>query len=190
MRPEELGGLAGLTAPPNRSAGSEECCGGSCNSWDPGDAVDLGWLGVAFHIENKTRLRALPEGQRDPLHPSESPWLCLCPQPSLTERTVDDHRQPPARYGAMGSALRGRLATVLIHHAGGHDQRHHARHKAMTPKRSLTRTTVAPHSGRATLSHEGNFTPVRPQKKFGLRSPLIFISFFYKNSHSNYFGLS
>jgi len=39
----------------------------------------------------------------------------------LTERTVDDHRQLPARYGAMGSALRGRLAAVLLHHVGGHD---------------------------------------------------------------------
>jgi hypothetical protein len=48
--------------------------------------------------------------------------LGLCPQPSLTERTVDDHRQLPARYGAMGSALRGRLATVLLHHVGGHDR--------------------------------------------------------------------
>lgn len=47
--------------------------------------------------------------------------MCLCSQPSLTERTVDDHRQLPARYGAMGSALRGRLATVLLHHVGGHD---------------------------------------------------------------------
>jgi len=47
--------------------------------------------------------------------------LCLCSQPSLTERTVDDHRQLPARYGAMGSALRGRLAAVLLHHVGGHD---------------------------------------------------------------------
>ena len=47
----------------------------------------------------------------------------LCPQPSLTERTADDHRQPPARYGAMGSALRGRLATVLLHHVGGHDRK-------------------------------------------------------------------
>ena len=54
---------------------------------------------------------------------SEGPWLCLCPQPSLTERTADDHRQPPARYGAMGSALRGRLATVLLHHVRGHDPR-------------------------------------------------------------------
>ena len=35
--------------------------------------------------------------------------MCLCSQPSLTERTVDDHRQLPARYGAMGSALRARL---------------------------------------------------------------------------------
>ena len=69
MRPEELGVLAGLKAPPNRSAGSEECCGGSCNGWDPGDAVDSSLLGVAFHIENKNRLRALPEGQHDPLHP-------------------------------------------------------------------------------------------------------------------------
>ena len=66
MRPEELGVLAGLKAPPNRSAGSEECCGGSCNGWDPGDTVDSSLLGVAFHIENKNRLRALPEGQRDP----------------------------------------------------------------------------------------------------------------------------
>ena len=47
--------------------------------------------------------------------------MCLCPQPSLTERTADDHRQPHARYDAMGSALRGRLATVLLHHVGGHD---------------------------------------------------------------------
>ena len=30
---------------------------------------------------------------------------------------------PPARYGAMGSALRGRLANVLLHHVGGHDRR-------------------------------------------------------------------
>ena len=44
--------------------------------------------------------------------------VVLCPQPSLTERTVDDHRQLPARYGAMGSALRGRLAAVLLHHVG------------------------------------------------------------------------
>ena len=43
----------------------------------------------------------------------------LCPQPSLTERTVDDHQQLPARYGAMGSVLRGRLAAVLLHHVGG-----------------------------------------------------------------------
>ena len=49
--------------------------------------------------------------------------MCLCPQPSLTERTADDHRQLPARYGAMGSALRGRLANVLLHHVGGHDRR-------------------------------------------------------------------
>jgi len=48
--------------------------------------------------------------------------LCLCSQPSLTERTVDDHRQLHARYGAMGSALRGRLANILLHHVGGHDQ--------------------------------------------------------------------
>ena len=31
------------------------------------------------------------------------------------------HRQLPARYGAMGSALRGRLAAVLLQHVGGHD---------------------------------------------------------------------
>ena len=36
-------------------------------------------------------------------------------------RTADDHRQWPARFGAMGSALRGRLATVLLHHVRGHD---------------------------------------------------------------------
>ena len=47
--------------------------------------------------------------------------MCLCSQPSLTERTVDDHRQLHARYGAMGSALRGRLANILLHHVGGHD---------------------------------------------------------------------
>jgi len=39
----------------------------------------------------------------------------------LSERTADDHRQPLARYGAMGSALRGRLAIVLFHHLGLHD---------------------------------------------------------------------
>jgi len=50
--------------------------------------------------------------------------LFLCPQPCLTRRTVDDHRQLPARYGAMGSALRGRLAAVLLHHVGGHNTRH------------------------------------------------------------------
>ena len=54
--------------------------------------------------------------------------MCLCSQPSLTERTVDDHRQLPARYGAVGSALRGRLAAVLLHHAGGHDLARDRRH--------------------------------------------------------------
>jgi len=29
------------------------------------------------------------------------------PQPSLTKRTADDHRQPPARYGAMGARFAG-----------------------------------------------------------------------------------
>ena len=49
--------------------------------------------------------------------------MCLCSQPTLTERTADDHRQPPARYGAMGTALCGRLATALLHHVGGHNLR-------------------------------------------------------------------
>jgi hypothetical protein len=54
---------------------------------------------------------------------SEDPWMCLCLPPSLTERTADDHRQPPARYGPMGSALRGRLATVLLHPVGRYDRK-------------------------------------------------------------------
>ena len=100
MRPEELGFLAGLKAPPNRSAGSEECCGGSCNGWDPEDTVDSSLLGVAFHIENKNRLRALPEGQHDPLH--------------LGHRIahLDSHRQTkPDQFRAMALHLRGRSPT-------------------------------------------------------------------------------
>lgn len=75
--------------------------------------------------------------------------MCLCSQPSLTERTVDDHRQLPARYGAMGSALRGRLAAVLLHHVGGHD---HPTPGQMTqshrPARLATRAASSRYGGR------------------------------------------
>ena len=36
-------------------------------------------------------------------------------------RTDDDRRKPLARYGAMGSARRERLAPALLHHHRGHD---------------------------------------------------------------------
>jgi hypothetical protein len=36
-------------------------------------------------------------------------------------KTADDHRKPLARYSAMESALRERLARVRLHHQPGHD---------------------------------------------------------------------
>jgi len=39
--------------------------------------------------------------------------------PTLTAEIVDDHRKPFARYGAMMSALRKRLAPAQLHHAMG-----------------------------------------------------------------------
>jgi redox-sensitive bicupin YhaK (pirin superfamily) len=41
--------------------------------------------------------------------------------PTLTAEIVDDHRKPFARYGAMMSALRKRLAPAQLHHRVGHD---------------------------------------------------------------------
>jgi hypothetical protein len=37
-------------------------------------------------------------------------------------RIAGDHRKPLARYGAMKSALRKRLAPAELHHQMGHDQ--------------------------------------------------------------------
>jgi hypothetical protein len=41
--------------------------------------------------------------------------------PTLTREIIDDHRKPLARYGAMMSALRKRLAPLQLHHSAGHD---------------------------------------------------------------------
>jgi adenine-specific DNA methylase len=45
--------------------------------------------------------------------------------PTLTAEIVDDHRKPFARYGAMMSALRKRLAPAQLHHRVGHDPPSH-----------------------------------------------------------------
>lgn len=42
-------------------------------------------------------------------------------------RFVHDHRKPLARYRAMKSALRDKLALALLHHHWGHDQNHRLR---------------------------------------------------------------
>jgi hypothetical protein len=39
----------------------------------------------------------------------------------LYRRISDDRRKPLARYGAMESALRERLAHEMLHHQLGHD---------------------------------------------------------------------
>jgi hypothetical protein len=39
----------------------------------------------------------------------------------LYRRISDDRRKPLARYGAMESALRERLAPEVLHHQLGHD---------------------------------------------------------------------
>jgi hypothetical protein len=39
--------------------------------------------------------------------------------PTLTREIIDDHRKPLARYGAMMSALRKRLAPLQLHHSAG-----------------------------------------------------------------------
>jgi hypothetical protein len=40
----------------------------------------------------------------------------------LYRRISDDRRKPLARYGAMESALRERLAHEMLHHQLGHDR--------------------------------------------------------------------
>jgi hypothetical protein len=45
----------------------------------------------------------------------------------LYRRISDDRRKPLARYGAMESALRERLAHEMLHHQLGHDPRLFAR---------------------------------------------------------------
>jgi hypothetical protein len=49
--------------------------------------------------------------------------VCVCDsQPEPYRITADDRRKPLARYGAMGSALRERLAPDELHHQSGHDR--------------------------------------------------------------------
>src|SRR5580658_10082575 len=43
--------------------------------------------------------------------------------PNPNRRIANGRRKPLARYGAMGSALRERLAPSLLHHQPGHDRR-------------------------------------------------------------------
>jgi len=43
----------------------------------------------------------------------------------LYRRISDDRRKPLARYGAMESALRERLAPEVLHHQLGHDRGGH-----------------------------------------------------------------